>query len=389
MKLAYLDCFSGISGDMFLGALIDLGLPVQELEKALLSLPVRGYALTARKEERNHVQGTRFAVHYAKGSQEKRDFESIRDIIASSNLAQAVKDKSVRVFEVIAREEGKIHNLPPEKVHFHEVGALDSIIDIVGSVFGLEYLGLSSLHSSSLPLGSGFVETQHGRLPNPAPATIALLRGVPVYDSGLPHELVTPTGAALVKVLADSWGRMPPMKVDRVGYGVGSSELQDRPNLLRIITGDPLDLVAEENILVLEANLDDTNPEWLGYLMEQLLETGALDVLFVPAQMKKNRPGTLVQVICRPHQRDLLAGIIFKQSTTLGIRFRYTGRMVLERSSIEIPSPWGPLKAKEVRLPDGTRRTLPEYESCREIARTNDLPLREVYQWVVSSRNGE
>ncbi|MBW2030367.1 MAG: nickel pincer cofactor biosynthesis protein LarC [Deltaproteobacteria bacterium] len=389
MKLAYLDCFSGISGDMFLGALIDLGLPLEELEQALLSLPIKGYTLTATKEERNHVQGTRFVVEYERRGQEMRDFEAIRDLIMASSLGPGVKERSIRVFEAIAREEGTIHNAPPERVHFHEVGALDSIIDIVGSVFGIEYLGISSLHSSSLPLGSGFVETQHGRLPNPAPATVALLRGVPVHDSGLHEELVTPTGAALVKVLADSWGHMPPMKVDGVGYGVGKRELKDRPNLLRIITGDPLDTVSEETILVMEASLDDTNPEWLGYLMDRLLGAGALDVLFIPVHMKKNRPGTVLQVIAEPGLRDTLAGIVFEESTTLGLRFRYTERMVLERSLVDIESPWGPMKAKVVTLPDGTRRTLPEYESSREIAEANNLPLKEVYQWVLSATKGD
>ncbi|MBW2066000.1 MAG: nickel pincer cofactor biosynthesis protein LarC [Deltaproteobacteria bacterium] len=389
MKLAYLDCFSGISGDMFLGALIDLGLPVEELEQALLSLPIRGYKVDVRKEHRNHVHGTRFVLQYEREAQEKRDFKTIRDMIMASTLAPEVKEKSVQVFEAIAREEGKIHDLPPERVHFHEVGAVDSIIDIVGCVFGIEYLGLTSIYCSSLPMGSGFIQTRHGRLPNPAPATIALLRGLPVHDSGLPHELVTPTGAALVKVLAESWGRMPPMKVDKVGYGVGSRELQDRPNLLRIITGDPLCRVAEETILVLEANVDDSNPEWLGYMMDRLMEAGALDVLFIPVQMKKSRPGTLVQVLCRPHQRDILAGIVFNESTTLGIRFRYSERMMLQRSVVEVDSPWGTLKAKEVMLPDGTSRILPEFESCRKIAEANDLPLREVYQWILSSRKKE
>ncbi|MBW1998789.1 MAG: nickel pincer cofactor biosynthesis protein LarC [Deltaproteobacteria bacterium] len=386
MKLAYLDCFSGISGDMFLGALMDLGLPLEELEQGLQTLPIKGYRLGARKEHRNHIYGTRFVLQYEREAQETRDFKTIRDMITASTLGPDVKEKSIQVFEAIAREEGKIHNVPPERVHFHELGAVDSIVDIVGSVFGIEYLGLTSVHCSSLPLGRGFVETRHGRLPNPAPATIALLRGLPVHEAGLSQELVTPTGAALVKVLAESWGPMPRMKVDRVGYGVGSRELKDRPNLLRIIPGDPLDGVAEETIVVLEANVDDSNPEWLGYMMDRLMEAGALDVLFIPVQMKKNRPGTLVQVFCQPRQRDILARIVFSESTTLGIRFRYSERMLLQRSIVEMDSPWGTLKAKEVMLPDGTTRILPEFESCREIAEANGLPLKEIYQWVLSSR---
>ncbi|UCF55793.1 MAG: LarC family nickel insertion protein, partial [Deltaproteobacteria bacterium] len=237
MKIAYLDCFSGISGDMFLGALLDAGLAFEELKKSLGTLPLDRYSLEMKREERGDLFGTRFVVKVEKEKQEHRGLMDIKKIIQAGGLSKEVQKKSIQIFESIAREEGKIHNCPPEKAHFHEVGALDSVIDIVGGVFGIEFLGIASISASSLPLGSGFAKTEHGTIPIPAPATVALLKGIPVYDSGLKHELVTPTGAALVKGLAGSFGSMPSMTVERVGYGAGSRDLPDRPNLLRIIIG--------------------------------------------------------------------------------------------------------------------------------------------------------
>ena len=385
MKIAYLDCFSGISGDMFLGALLDAGLAFEELKKALLSLPLAGYSLEMKREQRNNISGIRFAVRLEKGLQKERDLADIKTIIQAGKLNKNVTDKSIEIFESLAWEEGKIHQCPPDNVHFHEVGATDSIIDIVGTVFGLNFLGIASISASSLPLGSGFVKTEHGRIPIPAPATIALLTGVPVYDSGLKHELVTPTGAALVKGLAGSFGSMPPMIMDRVGYGAGSRNLPDRPNLLRILIGHDKSEQLLETVVILEANLDDINPEWLGFLMDRLFVAGALDVVFYPVQMKKNRPGTLIQVMGRPQQKDLLMDILFRESTTLGIRFQYSQRKVLKRSPVEIESPWGKMMVKKVHRPDGSSYFLPEYEACRKIAEENRLPLKEIYYWVMSS----
>jgi uncharacterized protein (TIGR00299 family) protein len=265
------------------------------------------------------------------------------------------------------------------------VGAVDSIVDIVGAVFGVEFLGITSIIASPLPLGSGFIHSQHGRIPIPAPATIALLKGVPVYHSGLPYELVTPTGAALVRGLASSFGTMPPMVVNTVGYGVGSRELSDRPNLLRIIVGNERAENQIETVVTLEANLDDMNPEWLGFMMDQLFEAGALDVVFYPTQMKKNRPGIHVEVIGTPQDKDSLMDIIFRESTTLGIRFQYGQRAILERSLTQIDSPWGKMDAKQVLRPDGTTFLIPEYEACRKMALMNNLPLKDVYGWVISS----
>ena len=384
MKIAYLDCFSGISGDMFLGALLDAGLELEELSKALGTLPLDGYGLEMKQEKRGSLFGTQFMVKVDKDRQKHRGLKDIAKIIQAGELSKEVQNRSIQVFESIAQEEGKIHKCPPDEVHFHEVGAVDSIIDIVGSVFGIEYLGIASISASSLPLGSGFVETRHGRIPIPAPATIALLKGIPVYDSGIQHELVTPTGAALVKALASSFGSMPAMTVERVGYGVGSRDLPDRPNLLRLIVGHDQTEQQVETVVSLEANLDDTNPEWLGFLMGRLFDAGALDVVFCPVQMKKNRPGILIQVMGRPEQRDNLMNILFTESTTLGIRFHYSQRKVLPRSEVEMDSPWGKMRVKKVLRPDGSSYFLSEYEACRKIAEENKIPIREVYDWVAT-----
>lgn len=384
MKTAYLDCFSGISGDMFLGALLDAGLPFEELERILATLPLKGYGLEAQKIGKQHLFGIRLAVSVDSGKHAHRGLKEIREIVEGGDLSTGVKHTIMDIFESIAREEGNIHNRPPGEVHFHEVGAVDSIIDIVGAVYGLEFLGITSLSASALPLGSGFVETRHGRIPLPAPATIALLKDVPVYDSGLEYEMVTPTGAALVKGLAHSFGSMPPMMVETVGYGAGTRDLPDRPNLLRILVGREHLEKQVETVVLLEANLDDMNPEWMGFLMERLLEAGALDVIFCPVQMKKNRPGVLLQVMGRPHQREELMEILFREATTLGIRFRYSQRTTLRGEAIEIESPWGTLSVKKVLGQKGSTTVMPEYEACQRIAREKGIPLREIYHWVNS-----
>ena len=382
MKIAYMDCFAGASGDMIVGAFLDAGLSLDELRTALKTLPLEGYDLQELKEERNHLFGTRFVVNAANHSQPARTFADISKIIQVSGLSRRVKEESIRIFESLAVEEGRIHDRAPETVHFHEVGAVDSIVDIVGAVFALEALSIDMLCASPLPLGTGFVKTRHGRIPLPAPATIALLKGIPVYDSGIQAELVTPTGAALLRGLASSFGPMPPMIVQSVGYGVGSRKLEDRPNLLRVLLGRQEPGGRTDTVVVLEANVDDSNPEWLGFLMERLFEEGALDVLFFPVQMKKNRPAVLVQVIGKPHHKDLLAGILFRESTTLGVRFRYSQRHTLERSSAEVQSPWGRMKVKRVSGADGASRLLPEYEACRKIAQEKQVSLKEIYAWV-------
>jgi uncharacterized protein (TIGR00299 family) protein len=383
-KIAYLDCFSGVSGDMFLGALLDADLSFEALKKGLSSLPIDGYGLEMKREMKGSLSATQFVVNVEKEAHAHRHLDDIRKIIRAGSFSKDVQEKSIRIFESIAREEGKIHNHAPEEVHFHEVGAVDSIIDILGVIFGMECLGIDTLYASSLPVGSGFVETEHGRIPVPAPATMALLKDVPVYGSGLKQELVTPTGAALVKGLASSFGTLPPMTVEKVGYGAGRRDLPDRPNLLRIIIGRNQSEQRVETVVNLEANLDDTSPEWLGFLMDRLFDSGALDVVFCPVQMKKNRPGVLIQVMGRPEQKDELMDILFRESTTLGVRFQFTQRRILERSSVVIDSPWGKMLVKKVVGPDGAPSFLPEYEACRKIAEEERIPLRQVYSWVIS-----
>lgn len=384
MKTAYLDCFSGVSGDMFLGSLLDAGLPFHELRECLLTLPINGYEIEIKREARNQIFGTRFLVSLDEGRDNHRGLKEIREVIAQGDLSETVKEQSMQIFESLAKVEGEIHNLPPEEVHFHEVGAIDSIIDIVGTVYALDRLDIGSLYVSALPLGSGFVMTAHGKIPVPAPATIAMLKGIPVFEAGISHEMVTPTGAALIKGLSTSFGSIPPMVIREIGYGVGTRDLPDRPNLLRIFIGEEQPEKTVDTVVVLETNVDDISPEWLGYLMDRLFDAGALDVVFFPVQMKKNRPGVQIQVIGRPDKKELLMEIMVRESATLGIRFRYSQRRVLPRSFSEVDSPWGKVKVKKVMLEKGPSILVPEYDVCKEIAAKNNIPLREVYLWVTS-----
>jgi pyridinium-3,5-bisthiocarboxylic acid mononucleotide nickel chelatase len=384
MKTAYIDCFSGISGDMFLGALIDAGLPFDELKRVLATLPIGHYSLEAKKEIKNGLTGTKFSVKLEHHEHAHRGLREISEIIEKGGLSAACKGRSLRVFKAIAIEEGKIHGVSPDEIHFHEIGAIDSIIDIAGAAFALEYMGIESVACSRVPLGSGFVNSGHGRMPLPAPATVALLKGVPVYDAEIEAELVTPTGAALLREFAGSFGEMPPMTIESVGYGAGSKNLADRPNLLRVLIGREEAHKTTETVAVMDANLDDTNPEWLGFMMDRLFDAGALDVVFCPIQMKKNRPGVQIQVIGRPQDKDKLLDIIFAESTTLGIRFTYSQRQILERTQWEIDSPWGKLRVKKVIGRDGGTILYPEYEDCRRIAGEQNLTLREIYYWVIS-----
>ncbi len=369
---------------MFLGSLLDAGLPFHELRECLLTLPINGYEIEIKREARNQIFGTRFLVSLDEGRDNHRGLKEIREVIAQGDLSETVKEQSMQIFESLAKVEGEIHNLPPEEVHFHEVGAIDSIIDIVGTVYALDRLDIGSLYVSALPLGSGFVMTAHGKIPVPAPATIAMLKGIPVFEAGISHEMVTPTGAALIKGLSTSFGSIPPMVIREIGYGVGTRDLPDRPNLLRIFIGEEQPEKTVDTVVVLETNVDDISPEWLGYLMDRLFDAGALDVVFFPVQMKKNRPGVQIQVIGRPDKKELLMEIMVRESATLGIRFRYSQRRVLPRSFSEVDSPWGKVKVKKVMLEKGPSILVPEYDVCKEIAAKNNIPLREVYLWVTS-----
>ena len=387
MKIAYLDCFSGISGDMFLGALLDIGLPFEELEKAINSLPFDGYSIDWKKEIKNGLSSTKFIVSIDEHHHVHRNLLDIEKIIDDGQFNDEVKQRSMRIFRAIAEVEGKIHNHPPEKVHFHEVGAVDSIIDIVGAVFGVDYLGITALSASPIPLGSGFIKSGHGTIPVPTPATIALLKGIPVYNSGLKYELVTPTGAALVKEFVNSFEGMPPMIISNIGYGAGTRDIPERPNLLRIITGTGSIDSDTDTIAVLEANIDDANPEWLGFIMDRLFEEGALDVIYTPVYMKKNRPGIQVEIISRPETKDILAEVLFRESTTIGIRYRYSQRKILKREETTIETPWGTMTAKKIMRPDGSSFIQPEFESCKKVAQEQVIPIKDVYTRILSVNN--
>ncbi|PNU18989.1 TIGR00299 family protein [Geothermobacter hydrogeniphilus] len=381
MKTLYLDTFSGISGDMLLGLLIDLGLQTRQLEEGLKGLPVSGWRLRIGRESRQGLGGTRVEVLCDTG-QPQRHWKEIDAMLAGSDLPQTVRDTARRIFRRLGEAEAKVHGCDIDQVHFHEVGAVDAIIDICGAALGLSLLGIEQLICAPLPLSRGFVDTAHGRMPLPAPATAELLTGHPVCDADSGYELVTPTGAAIVVTLA-RFGSLPPMRLDRVGCGVGGRDLADRPNLLRGFLGhsrksDP----QRDQVAVLESHLDDGNPEWLGHLMDQLFAAGALDVVFSPLQMKKNRPATAVRILARPEQADALAQQLLRQSSAGGVRIDLQRRLKLRREAGRVSTPWGEVAVK--LFFDGGRllRVTPEFEDCRRLAERHQIDLPDIYRAV-------
>lgn len=383
--LAYIDCFAGISGDMTLGALVDLGLPLEKLEAELRRLPLSGFTLKAERTSRKGIACCRVEVRTDEHGHQHRNFAHIRRLIEASPLAEGVKGRALSMFTALAEAEAGIHGCARDEVHFHEVGGVDAIVDIVGAALGLEHLGIHTVVVAPIPTGSGFVDCQHGRLPVPAPATLALLKGVPVYGSDIEMEMTTPTGAAIATTLATSYGALPSMCVQGIGYGAGTRELSDRPNLLRIVLGEPPAAAQslDETVSILETVIDDMNPEFYGYLMEKLFEDGALDVGWVPVHSKKNRPGNLVQVLCRPEGREGLLQRILAETTTGGVRYGDVRRRILPREAVRVQTVYGEVTAKRFTGADGTRRLAPEYEICRTIAQARGLPLRDVYAAVL------
>jgi hypothetical protein len=385
---AYFDCFSGISGDMTLGALIDLGVPPGWLQDELTRLPLTGFQLSVTPVVRSGISANRVNVE-VHDSKKSRDFKEIRSLLEDCPLSETVKSNSLNIFEKIARAEAGIHGCSLEDVHFHELGGIDAMVDIVGSALCLEKLGINKITASKLPLGSGFVDCQHGKLPIPAPATIEILKDVPVYGTEATSELVTPTGAAIIASLADSFGLLPEMSVKKTGYGAGQRELQDRPNLLRIITGAPVglkkklkDTLQIDQIIILETCIDDMNPEFFGFLMERIFEDGALDVYWIPVHMKKNRPGTMVQVLCKEDRKDNLIRRLLAETTSLGIRYYRAHRQLLARDQLTITTTFGEIRVKRIKDPEGSIRLIPEYEACKEIALRKKIPLRVVYDTI-------
>ena len=376
MKILYFDCFSGVSGDMTLAALLDLGLPLEKLQEDLKKLGLKNYSLEVRPGSRSGIAALGLEVKVGPQEEHHRHFSDIREMIDRSSLSSGVKELSLAIFQRLAEAEGRVHKKKVEEVHFHEVGAVDSIVDIVGTAIGISFFQPDRIYTSELPMGWGFVNCQHGRLPLPAPATVEVLKGYPVKSVDVEGELVTPTGAAIVAVLSSKVSPFPAMRVERIGYGMGKKEFPDRPNLLRLVMGETDEAYQADRAMVLEANIDDMNPEFYDYLMETLFQKGALDVSLSPLQMKKNRPGTLLRVIAEEKDADLLSELILQESTTLGVRSFSVNRKKLPREVREVETRYGKVRVKI----SGEVRFQPEYDDCRRIAREKAVPIQEVYR---------
>jgi uncharacterized protein (TIGR00299 family) protein len=368
---------------MFLGALIDAGLGLEELQAELGKLRLEEFTLQSFKQQDHAISATRLEIQTDK-SDGARTWKDIRALIEHSELHGAIKEKSLRVFTCLAEAEAKIHGCPADAVHFHEIGGLDSIIDILGSVIGLHTLGIEQLITSPLPMPRGWIRCDHGLLPLPAPAVCEILKDVPVYGVTIDQELVTPTGAALVKSLSSGFGDFPAMKILQTGYGAGSRKLDgDRPNLFRLIIGHARQVPESQEVEIIETNLDDWSPECYPHLCQQLFSLGALDVSLTPIHMKKGRPGFMLQVITAPGRSLKIKHTILSETTAIGLRFRHEKRMTLPRKTGSVKTPWGPVQAKRVETPAGSV-LYPEYEDCRRLALENQIPLKDVYAAVNS-----
>jgi len=381
-KIAYFDCFAGISGDMILGAMVQLGVPGDFIEENMRNLPLEAFHLEISTAERMKIHGRQVRVVVEEQDRPSRNYKAIRTLIEESHLTETVKDLSLRIFTRLAEVEAAIHNCPKDDVHFHELGGVDAIVDVVGAALGVEWLGIGKTAASEIPVGKGFVTSDHGSLPVPAPATVALLQGCPVYGTDVSHELVTPTGAAIITSLADQFGPMPRMRIRQVGYGVGARELKEIPNLLRIIVGEPEALLGRDGVVVVETNIDDMNPEIFGFVMERLFEDGALDVIWIPVFMKKNRPGTAIQVICNDMDREVVIRRLLSETTATGVRYYNAHRFKLPRKHTMAATSYGEVRVKEILSPDGSISVVPEYEDCRKIALEKGVPLKVVYDTI-------
>lgn len=385
--IAYIDCFSGISGDMTLGAMIGLGVPADWMAAAVADLPLKGFSLETSTVVRGGVRGHQVRVMVDDG-QPHRDYRGIRNLIENSALKPAVKRLAGDIFLRLAEAEAVVHGCPVDQVHFHEVGGVDAIVDIVGTALAADRLGITIVTANVPTVGYGTIMCSHGRLPVPAPATAELLKGVPVRSGESEGERVTPTGAAILTTLSRGYGPMPEMVVERIGYGAGEREFADMPNLLRIVLGRETVMTASpdtETAVMVETCIDDMNPEIFGYVMERLFEDGALDVFWVPVFMKKNRPGTMVSVLCTSSDKDAIIRRLLTETTTIGVRCHDVLRRVLARRHITVDTDFGPAPVKEVVGVDGGLRRIPEYEFCRQIARERQIPIRVVYETISAS----
>jgi hypothetical protein len=387
MKLAYFDCFSGISGDMTLGALVHAGVPLDHLRHELSALDVPGWELHAENVWKNGMAATYVRV-ITQESHTHRSLSTIEAILQKSHLAPPVRDRAIAIFRKLGEAEAAVHDVPIEKIHFHEVGAVDAIVDIVGACIGFAYLGIERFACSPLNVGGGTAKMAHGVLPVPAPATARLLLGKPTYSTGVQKELVTPTGAAIVATLCDTFGPQPPMSVSAIGYGAAMADLESQPNVLRLMIGDAAakqEGSYTEEIRVIEANLDDLNPQVYGYFLERALAAGALDVFITPIQMKKNRPGTLLTVLCNPADESKFQDLFFAETTTLGLRSHTTQRRCLPREWETVTTTYGEVRMKLARINGKVVQISPEYEDCRKLAEAKSVPLQSVMQEALQS----
>ncbi len=382
MKIAYFDCFSGASGDMLLGALVDAGLDLGRLETELRRLPLPGWSITAEKTKKKGIGATQVRVH----SGEHHPHRGLAEILhlidqgREAGLSASVAERASAIFRRLGEAEAKIHNLPVEQIHFHEVGAVDAIVDIVGASAGFELLGIEDFYASALNLGSGRVEAAHGVMPVPAPATAELVRGASTYSSGIERELLTPTGAAILTTIVRRFGPLPPMRIDAIGYGSGTADLPSQANVLRMFVGQSAEspLACDETISIIEASVDDLNPQVYAYFAERALAAGALDVSSAPLQMKKGRPGQLITVLAPPGRADALVDLLFRETTTIGVRAWEARRRVLAREIVRVETPYGAVAVKVSRLNGRVLNAAPEFEDCRRIALESGAPLKQV-----------
>jgi uncharacterized protein (TIGR00299 family) protein len=404
LKVLYFDCFAGAAGDMILGALVDAGLPFEELQRALGSLAVEGWAVSVDRVIKTGVTATKFRVHehahahpqapgpsspQAHSHHHGHGHHSLDEIYAAigrSSLSDAGKARAIDMFRRLGEAESAIHGIPIDKIHLHEVGALDSIIDIVGAVFAIEWFKADRIVVSPINTGSGMVRTEHGVFPVPAPATLAVLKNAPIYSSGIQSELLTPTGALILSEFATAFGSIPPMTIDKVGYGAGDRELKETPNVVRVLIGteaqalkpsSPQDLV-RHRVVVLECEIDDMNPQIFGALMEKLYAAGALEVFYSAVQMKKNRPGTLMTIVAKPEQRDLMTEIVFRESTTIGIRHQELSRECLDREMVTVTTSLGPVRFKVARREGRVLNAQPEFEDLAKLSAERGIPIKDV-----------
>jgi hypothetical protein len=381
-RVLYLDCYSGASGDMLIGALLDAGLPFKLLRAALGSLALDDEcAVSVERVNRSGIGASKFVVTETGADSDghrHRHLPAITKMVDRSALSTDAKARANRLFLRLAETEAAIHQMPVEKVHLHEVGALDSIVDIVGGVFGLEWFGADRIVASPLNVGSGTVVCEHGTLPVPVPATAALIAGVPVYAAGPPGEKLTPTGALLVTEFADEYGVLPSMRIEHIGYGAGSRDPKDYPNVLRVLVGDSEEPDAADRVTVVECEIDDMNPQLFGVLMGRLYEAGALDVFYTAVQMKKNRPGTHVTVLAPSERRQAVADALFRDSTTIGLRYRDVARETLPRELVSVTTRFGDVRCKVARRGADVTNIAPEFDDCVRLSDQHGVPVKDV-----------